>query len=156
MNARAIKYRELHSIPFRKAGARQRMCRPWLFGNMGETSATGVAFTRNPRPCEVKLYGEFLLNAQGEDVVAGFRTPQDITEAARIAAGSTKPSLETSLPEAYSELVRSMVCSRSIIVTCRTSNSRSSRASSGCLQTRNGKRTAKAALRIAVDLASEG
>ena len=61
---------------------------------MGETSATGVAFTRNPSTGEKELYGEFLINAQGEDVVAGIRTPQDITEAARMAAGSDKPSME--------------------------------------------------------------
>ena len=72
-----------------------------VFGNMGETSATGVAFTRNPSTGDKALYGEFLVNAQGEDVVAGIRTPQDITEAARIAAGSDKPSLEAAMPEAF-------------------------------------------------------
>ena len=76
-----------------------------VFGNMGETSATGVAFTRNPSTGEKKLYGEFLVNAQGEDVVAGIRTPQNITEAARIAAGSDKPSLEKLMPEAFAAFV---------------------------------------------------
>ena len=74
-----------------------------VFGNMGDTSATGVAFTRNPSTGEKALYGEFLINAQGEDVVAGIRTPQDLTEAARIAAGSDQPSLEAAMPEAFRE-----------------------------------------------------
>src|SRR4028119_2353992 len=77
-----------------------------VFGNMGETSATGVAFTRNPSTGEKELYGEFLINAQGEDVVAGIRTPQDISEKARQASGSDKPSMERAMPEAYAELVR--------------------------------------------------
>ena len=77
-----------------------------VFGNMGETSATGVAFTRNPSTGENELYGEFLINAQGEDVVAGIRTPQIITEAARIAADSDKPSMEEALPEVFAEFVR--------------------------------------------------
>jgi pyruvate,orthophosphate dikinase len=79
-----------------------------VFGNMGETSATGVAFTRNPSTGENALYGEFLVNAQGEDVVAGIRTPQDLTEAARIAAGSDKPSMEEAMPEAFTELVQGL------------------------------------------------
>src|SRR5207253_2192349 len=77
-----------------------------VFGNMGETSATGVVFTRNPSTGEKKLYGEFLINAQGEDVVAGIRTPQEITEAARQEAGSAKPSMERALPQAFKELRR--------------------------------------------------
>src|SRR5207237_7645349 len=76
------------------------------FGNMGESSATGVAFTRNPSTGEKRLYGEFLINAQGEDVVAGIRTPQEITEAARKEAGSDKPSMERALPDAFRELTR--------------------------------------------------
>ena len=77
-----------------------------VFGNMGETSATGVAFTRNPSTGEKKLYGEFLINAQGEDVVAGIRTPQEITELARKEAGSDKPSIEKAMPAAFNELTR--------------------------------------------------
>src|SRR6201747_1666555 len=77
-----------------------------VFGNMGETSATGVAFTRNPSTGESKLYGEFLINAQGEDVVAGIRTPQDITEFARKESGSDKASMEVAMPEAFKELTR--------------------------------------------------
>ena len=89
MNARAIAYRQLHDIPASWGTAVN--VQAMVFGNMGDTSATGVAFTRNPSTGEKALYGEFLVNAQGEDVVAGIRTPQDLTEAARIASGSTRP-----------------------------------------------------------------
>lgn len=104
MNARAIKYRELNSIPASWGTAVN--VQSMVFGNMGDTSATGVAFTRNPSTGENALYGEFLINAQGEDVVAGIRTPQDITEAAKKEAGSDKPSMEMAMPEAYAELCR--------------------------------------------------
>ena len=89
MNHRAITYRRLHNIP--ESWGTAVNVQAMVFGNMGNTSATGVAFTRNPSTGEKKLYGEFLVNAQGEDVVAGIRTPQNITEAARIDAGSDKP-----------------------------------------------------------------
>ena len=92
MNQRAITYRRLHDIP--ESWGTAVNVQAMVFGNMGETSATGVAFTRNPSTGEKKLYGEFLINAQGEDVVAGIRTPQEITEAARIDARSDKPSME--------------------------------------------------------------
>ena len=85
MNARAITYRRLHNIP--ESWGTAVSVQAMVFGNMGDRSATGVAFTRNPSTGEKKLYGEFLVNAQGEDVVAGIRTPQNITEEARIAAG---------------------------------------------------------------------
>ena len=103
MSARAITYRKLNHIPedWGTAVNVQAM----VFGNMGETSATGVAFTRNPSTGENALYGEFLVNAQGEDVVAGIRTPQNITEKARIEAASTSPSLEILMPAVYAELV---------------------------------------------------
>ena len=104
-----------------------------VFGNMGETSATGVAFTRNPSTGEKVLYGEFLVNAQGEDVVAGIRTPQNITEAARIDAGSDKPSLrEADAGGLRATSSASATGSKSTTATCRTSNSPSSAASSGC------------------------
>ena len=99
MNQRAITYRRLHNIP--ESWGTAVNVQAMVFGNMGETSATGVAFTRNPSTGEKKLYGEFLINAQGEDVVAGIRTPQEITEAARKEAGSDKPSMEEALPEAF-------------------------------------------------------
>src|ERR1700689_5303329 len=86
MNQRAITYRRLHNIPAEWGTAVN--VQAMVFGNMGENCATGVPFTRNPSTGEKKLYGEFLINAQGEDVVAGIRTPQEITEAARKASGS--------------------------------------------------------------------
>ncbi|MFY8157191.1 MAG: PEP-utilizing enzyme, partial [Rhabdaerophilum sp.] len=127
-----------------------------VFGNMGDTSATGVAFTRNPSTGTKELYGEFLINAQGEDVVAGIRTPQDITEAARIAAGSTKPSLEAAMPEAYRELVRIYGLLENHYRDMQDLEFTVQQGKLWMLQTRNGKRTARAALRIAVDLANEG
>src|SRR5215468_970320 len=107
MNQRAITYRRLHNIP--ESWGTAVNVQAMVFGNMGETSATGVAFTRNPSTGEKSLYGEFLLNAQGEDVVAGIRTPQEITEVAREAAGSDKPSMEKAMPQAYAELARTAV-----------------------------------------------
>src|SRR4028118_466563 len=104
MNNRAIKYRELHGIPASWGTAVN--VQAMVFGNMGETSATGVAFTRNPSTGERELYGEFLINAQGEDVVAGIRTPQDIAEKARIASGSDRPSMERAIPQGHGEGAR--------------------------------------------------
>src|SRR5262249_8424401 len=104
MNARAVTYRKLHDIP--ESWGTAVNVQAMVFGNMGDTSATGVAFTRNPSTGESKLYGEFLINAQGEDVVAGIRTPQDITDAARKESGSDKPSMETAMPDAFKELTR--------------------------------------------------
>src|SRR6476469_3291256 len=127
-----------------------------VFGNMGETSATGVAFTRNPSTGDRELYGEFLVNAQGEDVVAGIRTPQNITEAARIAADSDKPSMETVLPEVYREFSRVTALLEKHYRDMQDMEFTVERGKLWMLQTRNGKRTGRAALRIAVELASEG
>jgi pyruvate,orthophosphate dikinase len=127
-----------------------------VFGNMGETSATGVAFTRNPSTGERSLYGEFLINAQGEDVVAGIRTPQEITEAARKEAGSNKPSLENAMPEAFAELTRIYQALEKHYRDMQDLEFTIEQGKLWMLQTRAGKRTAKAALRIAVELASEG
>src|SRR6478736_6266114 len=101
-NARAIAYRRLHDIPddWGTAVTVQAM----VFGNMGERSATGVVFTRNPSTGENALYGEFLVNAQGEDVVAGLRTPQPLTEAARKATGDRRPQLAALMPETFADL----------------------------------------------------
>jgi len=154
MNARAITYRRLHDIPasWGTAVTVQAM----VFGNMGETSATGVAFTRNPSTGAKELYGEFLINAQGEDVVAGIRTPQNITEAARINAGSDKPSMETALPEVFAEFVRTTNLLEKHYRDMQDMEFTVERGKLWMLQTRNGKRTGKAALRIAVDMANEG
>ena len=126
-----------------------------VFGNMGETSATGVAFTRNPSTGEKRLYGEFLINAQGEDVVAGIRTPQEITEAARKEAGSDKPSMEEAMPEAFAELTRIYGALEKHYRDMQDLEFTVEQGKLWMLQTRNGKRTAKAALRIAVELANE-
>jgi pyruvate, orthophosphate dikinase len=154
MNARANKYRELHGIPASWGTAVN--VQAMVFGNLGETSATGVAFTRNPSTGDKKLYGEFLINAQGEDVVAGIRTPQDITEEARIAAGSNRPSLEKAMPEAYAEFVRICGLLEHHYRDVQDVEFTIERGKLWMLQTRNGKRTAKAALKIAVELANEG
>src|SRR6478752_7714711 len=122
---------------------------------MGDTSATGVAFTRNPSTGEKSLYGEFLLNAQGEDVVAGIRTPQEITETARVAAGSDKPSMERSLPDAFKELTRIYGVLEKHYRDMQDLEFTVEQGKLWMLQTRSGKRTAKAALRIAVELANE-
>lgn len=154
MNNRAIKYRELNSIPASWGTAVN--VQSMVFGNMGDTSATGVAFTRNPSTGENALYGEFLINAQGEDVVAGIRTPQDITEAARVEAGSDKPSMEREMPEAYAELCRIYGILEKHYRDMQDMEFTIQEGKLWMLQTRSGKRTAKAALRIAVELATEG
>lgn len=154
MNNRAIKYRELNSIPASWGTAVN--VQSMVFGNMGDTSATGVAFTRNPSTGENALYGEFLINAQGEDVVAGIRTPQDITEAAKKEAGSDKPSMEREMPEAYAELCRIYGILEKHYRDMQDMEFTIQEGKLWMLQTRSGKRTAKAALRIAVELASEG
>ena len=153
MNQRAITYRRLHAIPENWGTAVN--VQAMVFGNMGETSATGVAFTRNPSTGEKKLYGEFLINAQGEDVVAGIRTPQEITEEARKEAGSNKPSMEKAMPQAFAELKRMHAALEKHYRDMQDLEFTVEQGKLWMLQTRNGKRTAKAALRIAVELARE-
>src|SRR5206468_4005296 len=147
MNQRAITYRRLHNIP--ESWGTAVNVQAMVFGNMGETSTTGVAFTRNPSTGERSLYGEFLLNAQGEDVVAGIRTPQEITEKARVAAGSDKPSMEISLPDAFKELTRIYGVLEKHYRDMQDLQFTVEQGKLWMLQTRSGKRTAKAALRIA-------
>ena len=154
MNARAVTYRRLHDIP--ESWGTAVNVQAMVFGNMGETSATGVAFTRNPSTGESKLYGEFLINAQGEDVVAGIRTPQDITEEARQESGSDKPSMESAMPEAFKELTRFYTLLEKHYRDMQDMEFTVEQGKLWMLQTRGGKRTAKAALRIAVELANEG
>ncbi|MBR0685154.1 pyruvate, phosphate dikinase [Bradyrhizobium manausense] len=154
MNARAMTYRKLHDIP--ESWGTAVNVQAMVFGNMGETSATGVAFTRNPSTGESKLYGEFLINAQGEDVVAGIRTPQDITEEARKESGSDKASMEAAMPEAFKELTRIYTQLEKHYRDMQDMEFTVERGKLWMLQTRGGKRTAKAALRIAVELANEG
>jgi pyruvate, orthophosphate dikinase len=154
MNARAVTYRRLHDIP--ESWGTAVNVQAMVFGNMGETSATGVAFTRNPSTGESRLYGEFLINAQGEDVVAGIRTPQDITEYARKESGSDKASMETAMPEAFKELTRIYTLLEKHYRDMQDMEFTVEQGKLWMLQTRGGKRTAKAALRIAVELANEG
>lgn len=154
MNQRAVTYRRLHDIP--ESWGTAVNVQAMVFGNMGDTSATGVAFTRNPSTGEKQLYGEFLINAQGEDVVAGIRTPQDITEDARIASGSDKTSMEKAMPEAFTELTRIYRLLEKHYRDMQDLEFTVEQGKLWMLQTRNGKRTARAALRIAVDLANEG
>ncbi|CAN7460607.1 pyruvate, phosphate dikinase [Rhizobium sp. LjRoot254] len=152
-NPRAVAFRAMHNIPsdWGTAVSIQAM----VFGNLGNSSATGVAFTRNPSTGVRELYGEFLVNAQGEDVVAGIRTPQSITEAARIETGSDKPSLEKLMPEAFAEFMA--VCNRleAHYKDMLDLEFTIERGKLWMLQVRTGKRTARAALRIAVDMVEE-
>src|SRR5438874_1529545 len=154
MNQRAITYRRLHHIP--ESWGTAVSVQAMVFGNMGETSATGVAFTRNPSTGDKRLYGEFLINAQGEDVVAGIRTPQEITEAARAEARSDKPSMERAMPQAFKELGRIYGVLERHYRDMQDLEFTVEQGKLWMLQTRAGKRTAKAALKIAVDLANEG
>jgi pyruvate, orthophosphate dikinase len=153
MNQRAITYRKLHNIP--ESWGTAVNVQAMVFGNMGDTSATGVAFTRNPSTGEKRLYGEFLINAQGEDVVAGIRTPQEITEKARQEAGFDKPSMERAMPAAFKELTRIYGELERHYRDMQDLEFTVEQGKLWMLQCRNGKRTAKAALRIAVELANE-
>ena len=151
---RAKVYRRLNAIPndWGTAVNVQAM----VFGNMGETSATGVAFTRDPSTGERAYYGEYLINAQGEDVVAGIRTPQYLTKRARDAAGAKALSMEETLPEVYVQLADVFDTLETHYRDMQDIEFTVERGKLWMLQTRSGKRTARAALRIAVDMANEG
>ncbi|MFA5948890.1 MAG: pyruvate, phosphate dikinase [Hyphomicrobium sp.] len=153
-NARAITYRRIHSIPDEWGTAVN--IQAMVFGNMGDTSATGVAFTRNPSTGANEIYGEFLINAQGEDVVAGIRTPQPLTEKARREAEDANPSLEELMPEAYRELDLIFAALEARYRDMQDIEFTIQNGKVWMLQTRSGKRTAEAAVKIAVDLAREG
>ncbi|MEO0754995.1 MAG: pyruvate, phosphate dikinase, partial [Pseudomonadota bacterium] len=154
MNDRAITYRKLNDIP-REWGTAVTV-QAMVFGNMGDTSATGVAFTRDPSTGEKVFYGEYLINAQGEDVVAGIRTPAPISRSRADALSSDEAPLEETMPAVYSQLVavadklehhyRDM---QDLEFTVEDNKLY-------MLQTRNGKRTAAAALKLAVDMVGEG
>ena len=141
-NERAIIYRRMNDIPgsWGTAVNIQEM----VFGNKGDDCGTGVAFTRNPSTGENKLYGEYLINAQGEDVVAGVRTPQDIS------------TLETVMPKVYEEFVKTTQILEKHYRDMQDMEFTIENGKLFMLQTRNGKRTAQAALKIAVDLVNEG
>jgi len=154
MNDRAKFYRRMHDIP--ESWGTAVNVQSMVFGNMGQTSATGVAFTRNPSTGEAKLYGEFLINAQGEDVVAGIRTPQSLTKAGREEMGETAPSMEEAMPEVFDQFVEVVGRLESHYRDMQDIEFTVEQGRLWMLQTRNGKRTAKSALKIAVDLAAEG
>ena len=151
---RAKVYRRLNDIP--AAWGTAVNVQAMVFGNMGDTSATGVAFTRDPSKGDRAYYGEFLINAQGEDVVAGIRTPQYLTLAAREAAKAKPLSMEEALPEVYGELAKVFDLLETHYRDMQDIEFTVQQGKLWMLQTRAGKRTAKAALKIAVDMASEG
>ncbi|MEQ8246055.1 MAG: pyruvate, phosphate dikinase [Alphaproteobacteria bacterium] len=154
MNQRAVTYRRLNNIP--AAWGTAVNVQAMVFGNMGDTSATGVAFTRNPSTGAREFFGEFLVNAQGEDVVAGIRTPQHLTKEARAQDGSTLLSMEELMPDVFGQLVGIY---KSLEAHYRDMQDIEFTVQEGklwMLQTRSGKRTARAALKIAVGMVEEG
>ena len=151
---RAKVYRRLNDIPADWGTAVN--VQAMVFGNMGDTSATGVAFTRDPSKGSNAYYGEFLINAQGEDVVAGIRTPQYLTRAAREEANAKPASMEEAMPEVYGQLADVFATLETHYRDMQDIEFTVERGKLWMLQTRSGKRTAKAALKIAVDMAEEG
>lgn len=154
MNNRAIVYRELNNIP--AAWGTAVNVQSMVFGNMGDDSATGVAFTRNPSTGQKELYGEYLINAQGEDVVAGIRTPQSITIAGKEQLSSTLPSMEETMPEVFADLVKAYEKLELHYCDMQDIEFTVQDQKLWMLQTRSGKRTAHAAVKIAVDMVEEG
>jgi len=154
MNQRAITYRRLNSIPASWGTAVN--VQAMVFGNMGDDCATGVAFTRDPSTGENIFYGEYLVNAQGEDVVAGIRTPQDLTIQGKQANGSSLPSMEEVMPEVFKQLNDVRLSLEKHYRDIQDIEFTVQRGKLYMLQTRAGKRTAPAALKIAVDMVSEG
>jgi len=152
-NERAKKYREIHAIP--EAWGTAVNVQAMVFGNMGDDCATGVAFTRNPSTGERVFYGEYLKNAQGEDVVAGIRTPQPINKASRNAESQHLPTLEKEMPRAYKELLRVQQRLEKHYREMQDIEFTIERGKLWMLQTRTGKRTVRAAVKIAVDMAKE-
>jgi pyruvate,orthophosphate dikinase len=151
---RAVTYRRLHNIAHDMGTAVN--VQAMVFGNMGEDCATGVAFTRNPSTGEKAYYGEFLINAQGEDVVAGIRTPQPLTRAMAASSGAAGEPMEEALPKAFAELADVFERLERHYREMQDIEFTIQRGKLYILQTRTGKRTAPAALKIAVDMASEG
>lgn len=154
MNDRAITYRSLNNIPAEWGTAVN--VQSMVFGNMGETSATGVAFTRNPSTGTKELYGEYLINAQGEDVVAGIRTPQSITIQGKQKLGSDLPSMQETMPEVFFELEKIYQRLENHYRDMQDIEFTVQNKKLWILQTRSGKRTAHSAVKIAVDMVKEG
>ncbi len=153
MNPRAITYRELHDIP--AAWGTAVNVQAMVFGNMGEDCATGVAFTRNPSTGEKCYYGEYLVNAQGEDVVAGIRTPQPLTIAGKETGGDL-PAMEEVMPDVFAQLVRVFEILETHYRDMQDIEFTVQQRKLWMLQTRAGKRTAAASVRIAVEMVAEG
>ncbi len=154
MNPRAVTYRRLHDIPADWGTAVN--VQAMVFGNMGPDCATGVAFTRDPSTGENEFYGEYLVNAQGEDVVAGIRTPQHLTIAGKKANNSALPAMEEVMPEVLTELYKVRRILEDHYRDVQDIEFTVQRGKLWMLQTRTGKRTAQAALKIAVSLVAEG
>jgi pyruvate,orthophosphate dikinase len=154
MNQRAVTYRNLHDISHNWGTAVN--IQAMVFGNMGEDCATGVAFTRDPSTGENAFYGEYLVNAQGEDVVAGIRTPQPLTVAGQNSNGSDLPPMEEVMPEVFGQLMEVRANLESHFRDVQDIEFTVQKGKLWMLQTRSGKRTAKAALRIACDMVDEG
>jgi len=154
MNARATTYRRLNNIPAGWGTAVN--VQAMVFGNMGEDCATGVAFTRDPSTGENTFYGEYLINAQGEDVVAGIRTPLPLTVAARAAGGGEELSMEEAMPDVFGQLAKVRAQLETHYTDMQDLEFTVQKGKLYMLQTRNGKRTAAAALRMAVEMAEEG
>src|SRR5436309_5959667 len=153
-NTRAVTYRRLHNIPAEWGTAVN--VQAMVFGNRGEDCATGVAFTRNPSTGANEFYGEYLVNAQGEDVVAGIRTPQHLTLAGKKASNSQLPAMEEVMPEVFGELQKVRRTLEDHYRDMQDIEFTVQRGKLWMLQTRTGKRTAQAALKIAVSLVEEG
>ncbi|MEX0810323.1 MAG: pyruvate, phosphate dikinase [Dongiaceae bacterium] len=151
---RAVTYRRLHDIPEEWGTAVN--VQAMVFGNMGEDCATGVAFTRNPSTGANEFYGEFLVNAQGEDVVAGIRTPQHLTLAGKTANGSDMPAMEEVMPDVFGQLLAVRDRLEHHYRDMQDIEFTVQQGTLYMLQTRSGKRTAAAALKIAVDMVAEG
>ena len=150
---RAKVYRKLNQIPSEWGTAVN--VQSMVFGNMGNDCATGVVFTRNPSNGNHQIYGEYLINAQGEDVVAGTRTPQHITKKARIASNESLPSMEESMPIVYKELKKILNKFEKHYKDMQDVEFTVENKKLWMLQTRSGKRTAKSAVKIAVDMVKE-
>ncbi len=151
---RAAVYRRLNDIP--ESWGTAVTVQAMVFGNMGDTSATGVAFTRDPANGDRLIYGEYLINAQGEDVVAGIRTPNYLTTQARAAAGARGLSMEEAMPGVFAELAQMFERLERHYRDCQDIEFTVQEGKLWLLQTRSGKRTAKAALKMACDMVDEG
>ena len=152
-NNRATKYREMNNIPHNWGTAVN--IQSMVFGNMGDTCATGVCFTRDPSTGEKKFFGEFLVNAQGEDVVAGIRTPQPINESSKMESNKHQKTLEQVMPGAYADLVADYKKLEAHYKDMQDIEFTIENNKLYILQTRNAKRTVNAALKVAVDLVAE-